>query len=75
MVGETREVSEDFQKQTLLKQEKQYSNKDIMKNNLDNIIQEEKIQNNNNRSNQEGVDSAKLYDYYKDLKYEGERTN
>ncbi|OWK00145.1 hypothetical protein Celaphus_00015811, partial [Cervus elaphus hippelaphus] len=31
MVGETREVSEDFQKQTLLKQEKQYSNKDIMR--------------------------------------------
>uniref|UniRef100_A0A4W2EX18 Uncharacterized protein n=1 Tax=Bos indicus x Bos taurus TaxID=30522 RepID=A0A4W2EX18_BOBOX len=34
MVGETREVSEDFQKQTLLKQEKQYSNKDIMKKNV-----------------------------------------
>ena len=52
-----------------------FTNKDIMKNNLDNIIQEEKIQDNNNRRNQEGVDSAKLYDYYKDLKYEGERTN
>ncbi|XP_043343904.1 xin actin-binding repeat-containing protein 2 isoform X1 [Cervus canadensis] len=34
MVGETREVSEDFQKQTLLKQEKQYSNKDIMRKNV-----------------------------------------
>ncbi|XP_007466621.1 PREDICTED: xin actin-binding repeat-containing protein 2-like isoform X1 [Lipotes vexillifer] len=34
MAGETCEVSEDFQKQTLLKQEMQYSNKDIKKKNV-----------------------------------------
>uniref|UniRef100_A0A8D0VMA4 Xin actin binding repeat containing 2 n=3 Tax=Sus scrofa TaxID=9823 RepID=A0A8D0VMA4_PIG len=34
MVGETCDVSGDFQKQTLLKQEMQYSNKDIKKKNV-----------------------------------------
>ncbi|XP_057602219.1 xin actin-binding repeat-containing protein 2 isoform X2 [Hippopotamus amphibius kiboko] len=34
MAGETCEVSEDFQKQTLLKQEMQYSKKDIKKKNM-----------------------------------------